>query len=95
MNDVANTTEELARAVQQTREDDRNLRDEIKDNERRLSDSKANVTMADNAIANLENQLAGWRRFREHQAALTDARARSLRAKIDEAHATEIYESNI
>ena len=89
------TIDELARAVEQTRDQGKGIQMEIASAQERLSDAKTNVAMADHTVADLENQLKGWKRFRAFQAKRVEIFENRVRIGRQEIRAIEDYESDL
>ncbi len=94
MNAIAGTDSltDLARAVEETRKASEGLRLEMAASQERHSNAKANLAMADHNIADLENKLAGWKRFRDHQAKLESIHERRIKITREELRALEDWE---
>lgn len=92
--DLTDPNVELARAVEATRSVEQNdrLTAEVASMEERLSDASTYVSMADTNIAQLENVLKGWKRFRAYQAQRKDILSRRIVLSREEVRLNEDYE---
>lgn len=71
------------------------IRGEISVNENKLSDTRGNIEMSDEAIKQIEKSLEGWKKFRSHQQRREAMFEKRIQADREQLRLEEDYASGV